>query len=236
MSFWTDERVALLRRGLAEGLSAAATAVLLHCTRNAAIGKAKRLKIKFLPKDGGMMRYATKDQAERLGANLQPETPFGTLPSKLAAERPDRQGPKDLVLLFDDSIGGHRASDDYWKRRMGGALEGRRDRGRYYGYGVPLPYRSPPKPKAPVQEPIPTPWDRLEIVNAGVPIWELKDNQCRAVLGETLNTETLRYCGKPTVKHGSWCAAHHKAYCRTVSQIRAEQQAEKDLKRVGRWS
>jgi GcrA cell cycle regulator len=50
---WTEERVEILKKHLAEGLSASAIGRELGVTRNAIIGKVHRLKVPFLNPPGG---------------------------------------------------------------------------------------------------------------------------------------------------------------------------------------
>ncbi len=50
------------------------------------------------------------------------------------------------------------------------------------------------------------------IVGAGVTIIDLKNRQCRAIVGRDEETELMTYCAEPTAPGRSFCGFHHKAY------------------------
>ncbi|MBX9824905.1 MAG: hypothetical protein K2Y27_07895 [Xanthobacteraceae bacterium] len=52
-TFWTHERVAILKRGRADHWTARKIAELLGCTRNAVLGKASRLDLPYVFRAGG---------------------------------------------------------------------------------------------------------------------------------------------------------------------------------------
>ena len=59
--------------------------------------------------------------------------------------------------------------------------------------------------------------DDVEVTpSGGVPIWDLKNRHCRYILNDTMDTESLRYCGGQIVKGGPWCATHHKICCTPI--------------------
>jgi len=78
--FWTDEKVAALKRCIDEKLSASAIGVLLGCSRNAVIGKTRRLKrrLQSIPA-GSRAVLATEAQAAALGVALPSGAPVGVV-------------------------------------------------------------------------------------------------------------------------------------------------------------
>ena len=75
---WSDERIAELRRLVAERLSWSRIAKLLLVTRSAALGKARRLKIDVPPKaDLRQARFAPVRSAARLRAAKRPADATG---------------------------------------------------------------------------------------------------------------------------------------------------------------
>ena len=90
----------------------------------------------------------------------------------------------------------------------------------------------PPKPPAPVEVYGPF---------RAVPIWDLRDADCRAIVeGDPSQIHDMRYCGAPAQIGKSYCAEHVKRFSVSVSAARAEREAERtgaEVKRsVGRWS
>ena len=90
----------------------------------------------------------------------------------------------------------------------------------------------PPKPPAPVEVYGPF---------RAVPIWDLRDADCRAIVeGDPSQIHDMRYCGAPALPDKSWCVEHFKQFTTTPAAARAERTAEHggaEVKRsVGRWS
>lgn len=84
MSFWTDDKITALRQCVADRLSVRQAGITLGCTKNAAVGKAHRLGLRF---DGGPGPH-------RGPANAK--TPASTRRAKPAPKqpRPVQTGPR----------------------------------------------------------------------------------------------------------------------------------------------
>ena len=75
-AFWTPERVSALRLGVENGLTSTDIAALIGCTRNTALGKMQRLKLRSLVgrrKPAPVLKLAWKQEAVI-------ETPAGGVP------------------------------------------------------------------------------------------------------------------------------------------------------------
>jgi GcrA cell cycle regulator len=103
--FWTEERVAILRRGRAEDWPARKIADLLGCTRNAVLGKADRLGLRESAHRGG-----GRVTAKREGAPAFPRgrSRFLRVPARQLAEleaAPSREPASRQIALIDLKAG-----------------------------------------------------------------------------------------------------------------------------------
>jgi hypothetical protein len=101
--FWTEERVAILRRGRAEDWPARKIVDLLGCTRNAVLGKADRLGLRESAHHGG-----GRVTAKREGAPAFPRGIFLRVPARQLAEleaAPSREPPSRQIALIDLKAG-----------------------------------------------------------------------------------------------------------------------------------
>ena len=90
--FWTDDKVAALRIGVENSLSASAIGVLLQCSRNAVIGKCRRLGLTLTGRElGGCTDLVPETVASAV------EVAAGYEPPKPRAPR----APKPVPTPFD---------------------------------------------------------------------------------------------------------------------------------------
>lgn len=203
---WSAESEAELRRCVELGLSASVAALKIGCSRNAAIDKALRLRLNF---------------------NSVREAPPKEAKVEKMRETSGRAGPRDLVEVFDSTVGSRRAESEFHKHAVVEKnLQQQRAR-----QALPI---ARPKSKQPPAPRDPTPFDVLEIVppateeaSPPVTLFDLRDDQCRAPAGQS-DDGTLLFCGAAVFQPGaSWCPEHHKRFCMTMAQARRERRAER---------
>jgi hypothetical protein len=106
---WTEERVAILRKAVADGLSSGQAARKIGCTRNAANTKAVRLGLSFGGTDGPAAKSKnqhTASVAADLKVRPSPRNPVGnfrTSPPRPPVERDEPPGACTLTTLVEHS-------------------------------------------------------------------------------------------------------------------------------------
>ena len=108
---WTEQRVAALEKAIAEGKSASEAGRIIGCTRNAAIGKAHRLGLRFgLSKPGPPRAYKPKPPAPVKTYGFGAGIKWGAGPAKPVEPTPEKPVPK--VAASNPKPWTERASDE----------------------------------------------------------------------------------------------------------------------------
>lgn len=81
----------------------------------------------------------------------------------------------------------------------------------------------PPRTFSPAREPVlaePIEIPALNFESLLIPLWEIKEGQCRWPIGDPRDVEGFRFCGLPTQDEKCWCPSHWRVG-REGSQRRA---------------
>jgi GcrA cell cycle regulator len=134
MTFWTYERVAELRRGVADGMTSAELGAQLGTTKNAIIGKAGRVGLQLLGRSGNNMKPPKKPRkSPQVGrAFYAPAEPLPPTDAPRAIPPAPNSKPVDLMGLNNSTCHWPLWDEPYEPMLYCGALEADVDAGRSY--------------------------------------------------------------------------------------------------------